>query len=45
VDAVGVKLGLAQVEVVGVAGVGVLLVQHEEPVFQCSLDRGFPGLD
>ena len=44
-DAVGVQLGLAQVEVVDVPGEGVLLVQREEPVFEGSLDGGFPGLD
>ena len=38
-------LRLHQVAVVDVAGEGVLLVQREEPVFQNSLDRGFPVLD
>ena len=45
VDAVGVGLGLAQVEVVDVPGEGVLLVQREQPILQRSLDGGLPGLD
>ena len=44
-DAVGVQLGLAQVEVVDVPGEGVLLVQREEPVFKDTLDGGLPGSD
>ena len=45
VDAVGVQMGLAQVEVVDVPGEGVFLVEREEPVFKDTLDGGLPGLD
>ena len=45
VDAVGVSLGLAQVEVVYVPVEGVLLVQREQPILQCSLDCGFSCSD
>ena len=42
---VGVGLGLTQVEVVYVPVEGVLLVQREQPVLECSLYGGLPGLD
>ena len=44
-DAMGVELGLSQIEVVDVPGEGVLLVQGEQPVLQRPLDRGLPGID
>ena len=44
-DAVGVKLGLAEIEVVDVPVEGVFFVEREEPVFKDTLDGGLPGPD